>query len=384
MIGNLTQAGKQKPEVINLMSKEMVKIIDLVNEIIVDESVLFENACKIIDFRKNNTMSYANQEITLMYWEIGKFISDHILNRERASYGKKVLPTLSAKLQEIYGRNFSERNLNRMVRFFENFDFEILPTVSAKLSWSHIVELLTLKSQKARLYYINEVVERGFGVRELRNQISRKSFERREIANAEISDESPVPFNVFKDPYLLDMLGLKDNHLEADLEEAILRDLEAFLLEFGNGFTFVERQKRMIVGGEDIKLDLLLYNRKVKRLVAVELKIGAFKASYKSQMELYLEWLDRYERQEGEESPIGIILCATANREKIEMLKMDKAGIAVAEYWATLPPKQEFEKKIREIMFEVGERLERRKDFNANEPTKKIDYFYQIEDEESE
>ena len=359
------------------------KLVNVDSYVAVDEVELFEHACKIIDFRKNNAMAYANSEITLMYWEMGKFISDNLLNGERASYGKKILPTMSAKLQTTYGKNFSERNLNRMVRFFDNFpDFEILSTLSAKLSWSHIVEILPLKSQEAKLYYINEVIERGFGVRELRNQISRKTFERKEIANTELSESSTVPFNVFKDPYLLDVLGLKDNHLEADLEEAILRDLEAFLLEFGSGFTFVERQKRMIVGGEDIKLDLLLYNRKVKRLVAVELKIGAFKAAYKSQMELYLEWLDRNERQEGEESPVGIILCATANREKVEMLKMDKAGIAVAEYWSTLPPKHEFEERIREIMIGAEERLERRKEIALDENVKKIDYFY--EDKELE
>jgi len=169
------------------------------------------------------------------------------------------------------------------------------------------------------------------GVHELRRQISRKVFERREIANTELSEQSVVPFNVFIDPYLLDVLCLKDNYLEADLEKAILTDIEAFILEFGHGFSFVKRQKRMILDGEDIVLDLLFYHRKLKRLVAIELKLGRFKAAYMGQMLLYLKWLDRYERQPDEEAPIGIILCATANREKVELLEMDKAGIAVAE-----------------------------------------------------
>ncbi|MDR2577545.1 MAG: DUF1016 domain-containing protein, partial [Chitinispirillales bacterium] len=216
---------------------------------------------------------------------------------------------------------------------------------------------------------------------ELRQQISRKAYERQEIANAGLSKESAVPFNVFKDPYLLDLFGLKENYVEADLEKAILTELEAFLLEFGHGFTFVERQKRMIIDGEDIVLDLLFYHRILKRLVAVELKLGVFKAAYKGQMELYLKWLDKYERQEGEGAPIGIILCATASREKIELLEMDKAGIAVAEYWTHLPPKAELEAKIKALLIEARERLERRKSFPKGELFKKIDYFYESKDD---
>jgi predicted nuclease of restriction endonuclease-like (RecB) superfamily len=222
------------------------------------------------------------------------------------------------------------------------------------------------------------------GVHELRRQISRKAYERREIANTELSEQSAVPFNVFKDPYLLDLFGLKENYLEADLEKAILADLEAFILEFGHGFTFAERQKRMIIGGEDIVLDLLFYHRILKRLVAVELKLGVFKAAYKGQMELYLNWLDEHERQEGEEAPVGIILCASANREKVEMLKLDKAGIAVAEYWTELPPKAEFERKIKEILCEARERLARRKSLPSRATPRQIDYFIETKNDEDE
>jgi len=262
-------------------------------------------------------------------------------------------------------------------------DTEILPAVSAKLSWSHIIELLPLKSKEALLYYANEVTQRNLSTRELRRQISRKAFERREIANKELSEGSAVPFNVFKDPYLLDMFGLKENYLEADLEKAVLTELESFILEFGHGFTFVERQKRMIIDGQDIILDLLFFHRTLKRLVAVELKLGEFKAAYMGQMLLYMKWLNRYERQEGEEAPIGIILCATANREKIELLEMDKSGIAVAEYWTHFPPKAEFEKKIRNIMVEAKERLERRKLLSGG-TGKEIDYFCESKDDDIE
>lgn len=346
---------------------------------------IYDRACAIIESHKTRAAAYANSEITMMFWEIGQYINTIILENQRAAYGKKILSTLSAKLTEKYGKNFSERNLYRMTLFAGRFaNDEILPTLSAKLSWSHIIELLPLKSAEAQLYYAKDAAERNLGVRELRRQISRKAYERREIANAELSAESAVPFNVFKDPYLLDMFGLKDNFLEADLEKAILSELEKFILEFGHGISFVERQKRMIVDGEDIVLDLLFFHRKLRRLVAIELKLGRFKAAHHGQMLLYLKWLDKYERQEGEESPIGIILCATANREKIELLEMDKAGIAVAEYWTQLPPKAEFEAKIKEIMLEAQERLERRKSLPSGEVQREIDYFIEAKDDEDE
>ena len=154
---------------------------------------------------------------------------------------------------------------------------------------------------------------------------------------------------------------MKDEYLEADLEAAILRELEKFILEFGKGFAFVERQKRMIIDGEDYHLDLLFYNRHLKRLIAVELKQGKFKAEYNGQMKLYLGWLDKYERQEGENAPVGLILCAESSREQIELLKLDRDGIMGAEYWTALPPKKEFESKIHSLLLETQERLERRK-----------------------
>jgi len=352
---------------------------------IIDESVLFERVSEIIENRKYRAYAHANQELTLMFWEIGGYINSIVLNGNRAAYGKKILPTLSAKLVSRYGKDFTERNLYRMSLFAERFtDVEILPTLSAKLSWSHIIELLSLKSSEAQIYYANEVANRNLGVRELRRQISRKAYERREIANSKLSEQSTVPFNVFKDPYLLDFFDLKENFVEADLEKAILTEIEKFILEFGHGFTFVERQKRMIIDGEDIVLDLLFYHRVLKRLIAIELKIGKFKAAFMGQMMLYLKWLNRYERQEGEKEPIGIILCASASREKIELLEMDKAGIAVAEYWTHLPPKADFERKIKDIMFEAKERLERRKGFPQSDIQKQIDYFIEPKDEDDD
>jgi len=166
---------------------------------------------------------------------------------------------------------------------------------------------------------------------------------------------------MFKDPYLLDFINLRDDFLEKDLEEAIIAELEKFILELGAGFTFVERQKRMIIDGDDFYLDLLFYHRKLKRLVAIELKIGRFNASYKGQMELYLKWLNKYEKQEGEAEPIGLILCTETSREQIELLEMHKDGIMVAEYWTELPPKNVLEQKLQQAVVEAKERLERRR-----------------------
>ena len=319
----------------------------------------------------------------MRYWEVGRYISSVLLGGERAEYGRKILATLSQELIRKYGKSFELRSLRRMVQFAEVFpDIKIVSPLATQLSWSHFVEILPHESEKARLYYANDAVTRHLGVRDLRLQISRKAYERREIANTQLSEKSTVPFNVFKDPYLLDTLGLKDNFLESDLEKAILTELEAFILEFGHGFTFVERQKRMTMDDEDFTLDLLFFHRILKRLVAVELKIGKFIPQYKGQMEFYLKWLNKYERHDDENVPIGLILCTKASRNQIELLELDKAGIAVAEYWTNLPPKALLEEKIKSILLEAQERLERRRLLSDEKSKKQIDYFYEAKDGE--
>jgi predicted nuclease of restriction endonuclease-like (RecB) superfamily len=249
-----------------------------------------------------------------------------------------------------------------MLQFAEQFpDWEIVSPLATQLSWSHFIEILPLKRFEAKFFYAQKVINEHLGKRELRKQIALKTFERTDIANTQLAIQSSIPFNVFKDPYIIDFVNLKDGYLENDLESAILRELEQFMLELGKGFTFVERQKRMIIDGEDFHLDLLFFHRTLKRLVAIELKLGKFQAKHKGQMELYLKWLDRYERQEGENMPIGLILCAESSREQVELLEMHKDGIMVAEYWTELPPKKVLEQKIHSILIETRERLERNK-----------------------
>ena len=328
------------------MSKKENELVKQVNARINDTEI-FERVADIIETRKYRAGTYANFEITLMYWEVGHYVNSVVLDGGRATYGKRIVTELASQL-----------------------------------SWSHFIEILPLKSEEARLFYARDSAERHLGTKELRRQISRKAYERREIANTQISDVSAVPFNVFKDPYLLDVLGLKDNYAEADLEKAILIELEKFILEVGHGFAFVDRQKRMTMDGDDFKLDLLFFHRTLRRLVAVELKIGKFKPEYTGQMRFYLKWLDRFERQEHENPPIGIILCTRASREQIELLELDKEGIAVAQYWTDLPPKAEFERKIKEILEQARERLNRRKLLTSSEVKQEIEYFYESKDDD--
>ena len=310
-------------------------------EMHIDEAALFQRISEIIENRKIRAGAYTNREIALMYWEVGIHINSVILDGGRAAYGKNILSTLSTKLMTVYGDSFYVENIYRMMRFAKVFsDFEILSTASTKLSWSHFCEIMRVKTEEGQLFYVNDAVERNLGVHALRQEISRKAFERREI--------------------------------------------ESFILEFGHGLSFVARQKRMSMDGVDFKLDLLFYSRELRRLIAIELKLGMFKPEYKGQMEFYLKWLNRFERYESENTPIGLILCAKAHRGQIELLEMDKSGIAVSEYWTMLPPKVEFERKIQEILLEARERLERRKTLTSREVIRQIDYFIEPKDDDEE
>ncbi len=316
-------------------------------------SVLIEQSRQYINIQANSTL-------TQLFWNIGRLINAEILKKKQADYGKQILSTLSTKLKIQYGRNFEERNLRRMIQFSEKFtDYQIIAKFSQKLSWSHFVELLPLKKEEARNFYAQLSISESLGIRALRTKISTKVFERTEIANIQISSNQSIPINTFKDPYILDFLNLKNTYLEQDLEQAILRELETFILELGKGFAFMERQKRMIIDDEDFYLDLLFYNRNLKRLVAIELKLGKFEAAHKGQMELYLKWLNRHEKQEGEKEPIGLIMCAESNKEQIELLELHKDGIMVAEYWTEMPTKAEMAAKLHQMLIEAKERIAR-------------------------
>jgi predicted nuclease of restriction endonuclease-like (RecB) superfamily len=331
-------------------------------DILNDRQDLLEEISILIEQTRHAIYASANKATVYLFWSIGRRISNDILQNKRAGYGKQIVSALATQLSQQYGPSFESRNLRRMMQFADQFpEYGIVSALPTQLSWSHFVEVLPLKTIEAKLYYLNEAAAGMIGVKALRKLISRRGYERKEIANTQIRSGTAVPFDTFKDPYLFDILDLKDSFAEKDLAAAILSELQNIFLEFGNGFSFIAKQKRMIIDNEDHYLDLLLYSRPLRRLVAVELKLGRFQASHKGQMELYLGWLDQHERQEGENAPIGLILCAETGREKIELMNLDRDGIMVAEYWTMLPPREVFEQKIRTLLVEARERLARRK-----------------------
>lgn len=322
---------------------------------------LLSDLVNIIEKTRNQVVSHVNSSLTLLFWHVGKRILTQKLRNTRAEYGKQIVVKVSQELVPKFGRNYEEKNLRRMIQFADKFpNHENVVTLSRYLSWSHFLVLIPLKTNTARDFYGNLAFENSYGVRELRKQIEKKTYERTEKADIQLHGSESLKQGIFKDPYFLDFLELKDGYLEDDLESAILNELELFILELGNGFTFVERQKRLIIDGDDYNLDLLFYHRKLRRLIVIELKIDKFKAKYKGQMELYLRWLDKHEKQKGEETPIGLILCAEASKEQIELLEMHKDGIMVAEYWTELPPKAILETKLHDTLIEAKERLSRK------------------------
>ncbi|MDR0515520.1 MAG: PDDEXK nuclease domain-containing protein [Fibromonadaceae bacterium] len=334
----------------------------IVNKHIIPDETLYKELSLLIEKNKQKAVLQVKSAVNLLFWQIGKRINDEVLHNKRAEYGTQIISNLAEKLSDKYGRSFEAKNLRRMMQFATQFqNKKIVVPLARQLSWSHIIILLPLKTNDEKLFYAERVAEESLGKRDLRSLIARKTFERAQIANTQISKKSKIPASTFKDPYIFDFFELQNGYLEKDIETAILRDLENFILEMGKGFAFIERQKRMIIDGEDFYLDLLFFHRKSKRLVAIELKLGKFTAKYQGQMKLYLKWLNKYERQADENEPIGLILCTGDSREQIELLEMDKDGIMVAEYWTELSPKKELGEKIRKLLFEARERLEARK-----------------------
>jgi predicted nuclease of restriction endonuclease-like (RecB) superfamily len=303
----------------------------------------------LIESARQRVAQTANSTLTMLYWHVGLRIRNEVLREGRAEYGAQIIATLSAQLVRDYGKGFNASALTRMVKFAESFpDEAILATLSQELSWSHFIEILPLKQPLEREYYAELCRVERWSVRTLRERIGSQLYLRTAIAKqpesvvkAEINHlragGQMTPDLVFRDPYMLDFLGLPQGYNERDLEDAILREMERFLLELGIGFTFVARQKRISVGADDFYLDLLFYHRHLHRLVAVELKLEKFQPAHKGQMELYLRWLDKHDRAVGEEPPIGLILCAQSDTEQVELLELGTANIRVAEYLAHIP-----------------------------------------------
>jgi len=331
---------------------------------------------ELIEQARERVAAAVNTSLVILYWRIGDRIRREILREKRAGYGKEILQTLSAKLVEDYGKGFSERNLAYMVRFAEVFpEPGIVQTLSAQLSWSHFVEIIPFEDALQRDFYAEMCRVERWSVRTLRDKISGMLYERTAIsrkpaklAKRELEvlrkEDQMTPDLVFRDPYLLNFLNLADTYSEKDLESAILRELERFILELGVGFSFVARQKRITVGNQDHYLDLLFYHRKLRRLLALDLKLGRFQPSDKGQMELYLRWLAKYEREPGEGSPLGLILCAGKSDDYIELMQLAKSGIRVAEYITELPSREILAEKLHQAIARAREQISRSRNFS--------------------
>lgn len=338
----------------------------------VPSQTLISNIQRLIETSRSQLASAVNSALTLLYWQIGQRIRSEVLQGQRAEYGEQIILTLASRLEADYGRGFSSKNLRHMLRFAQIFpEAEIVYAASRQLSWTHLRSLIYIDDPLKRDFYLHMCVQERWSTRTLQERLDSMLFERtalsrqpEELLAAELAtlrDTGELtPALVLKDPYVLDFLGLQDRYLEKDLEDAILRELESFLLELGAGFTFVARQKRIQIDNEDFYIDLLFYNRRLKRLVAIDLKLGDFKAADKGQMELYLRWLAKYEQEPDEAPPLGIILCSGKKREQIELLELGQTGIHVAEYLTVLPPKKVLQQKLHEAIARSRQRLDNR------------------------
>lgn len=312
-----------------------------------------------------------NAGMTMLYWQVGRRIRQDILQEQRAGYGGKIVVSLARQLEKEFGRGFAEKNLRRMIQFAEVFpEQRIVVSLIRQLSWTHFLALIPIEEPLKRDFYAEMCRIENWNVRALRKKISGLLFERTAISKKTdklirrelkaLRDEDRLtPDLIFRDPYVLDFLKLKDTYGEKDIESAILREMESFILELGAGFAFLARQKRMQIDTRDYHLDLLFYHRKLRRLVAIDLKLEEFAAADKGQMELYLNWLRKHEQGPDEAPPLGIILCAGKQQEHVELLDLDRDGIHVASYATKAIPKQLLERKLHEAVRLARARLER-------------------------
>ncbi len=334
---------------------------------------LFSDIKSLIDSAKQKVATEVNSTMSALYWEIGNRINHDLLKKERAEYGKQTVSSLAKQLQFEYGSNsFSEKNLRRMMQFATVFpDRKIVATLLRQFNWSHFTLFIPIQDELKREFYMQMCRLENWSVRTLRQKIDSMLYERTAISKksnetiknelATLKEEDKLtPDLVFKDPYFLDFLGLHDTYSEKDLENAILSEMEKFICEMGTDFGFMARQKRITIDNEDYYIDLLFTHRRLHCLVVVELKLGEFKASYKGQMELYLRWLEKNDHVEGENKPIGLILCAGKNSEHIELMHLDESNIRVAEYLTKLPDQKLLEQKLNKAIEFAKNRLESR------------------------
>lgn len=330
----------------------------------------------LIDGARQRAAAAVNSELTMLYWQVGKRIHGEILQGERAEYGKQIVVQLSAKLTQNYGRGWSEKQLRHCLHAVETFpDPQIVSTLCRQLNWSQIKVLMYLDDPLKREFYAEMAKLEGWSTRQLTERIKSMMFERtaiskkpeKTIANdlQELRSDGKLSADLaFRDPYVLDFLGLADTYSERDLESSILAELQRFIAELGTDFAFVARQKRITIDQRDYYIDLLFFHRRLKRLVVIDLKIGEFEAAFKGQMELYLRYLEKHEMVEGELPPIGLILCTGKNEEHVELLQLDKSNIRVAEYLTELPSREVLQNRLHQSIEIARQKLLGQKENN--------------------
>lgn len=323
------------------------------DEIAKDEEQLYNDLCGIIDDVRGRIATYVNTGICLTNWYVGKRIKEDVLYNQRADYGKQVLKNIAKQLVNKYGSGWGYEKLKHCVRSAYLFsEDEIRYATSTQLNWTHLRILMAVSDNLARQFYMEMCNIERWSTRTLEEKIDEQLYERtaisrrpEEVIKQELQKvretHAVVPDLVFRSSYFLDMLGLPDMFSEEELETAVLNQVEEFMHELGSDFTLVERQKRITVDAVDYKMDLVFFHRTLRRFVVVDLKLGKFKPSYEGQMLLYLRYLNKNERHDWEESPIGIILCSEGNTEHIEYLMLDESSpIKVAQYYTQLPDKK--------------------------------------------
>jgi predicted nuclease of restriction endonuclease-like (RecB) superfamily len=339
-----------------------------------DYTELLSGIITVLEQGRQSAARSVNAVLTATYWLVGQRLVEHEQHgAERATYGSELLKRLSRDLQSRLGRGFSERNLEQMRQFYLEWGTPqtvsaesrtltsagISQTPSAKsasvsppafpLSWSHYVRLLSVADREERRHYENQAIRGGWSVRQLDRQISTLAYQRSPaLATHSDSTSSAIsPDAEIKDPFVLEFLGLKDEYSEAELEEALIRELEQFLLELGNDFAFVARQKRLRVGTEWYRVDLLFFHRRLKALIVIELKLGKFTHADAGQMNLYLNYAREHWTNPDENAPIGLILCSEHDAA-VAHYALGNLGnqVLAREYQLTLPTEEQLARRI--------------------------------------
>lgn len=327
------------------------------NKKLVDIDSIYKDIRNKIIAARGKMLKHIDTTMIEVYWYVGKITYELSENSTKASYGKKIIDVLSSKLTVEFGSGFSPVSIRRMRKFYEAYP--IWSTVSTELSWAHFQELIRIDRKQEREFYENEAIKSNWGCRELHRQINTKLYDRYLISpnknkimklskNGEIKKE---PEELLKTPYIFEFAGLKENknYLENDLEKALLNHLTEFLLELGRGFSFVANQQRIKIGAEYYYPDLVFYNRLARCFVIIDLKIGKLTHQDIGQMQMYINYYKKTEMIDGENEPIGILLCADKDDAVVEMTLGDNVkNIYASKYLTYMPSKEELIKIIKD------------------------------------